>query len=130
MKSTLKKAALVGGGAYVGYKLGKMRSKFSLKPKTPDFDFEFDDWNSWREADGFLCRKDSDCTFVDGSMECQDYELAFTPSVSPEPCPRRSQSWSVGFSLISESLVWRRYCQHSRRMRLPGKTFLIDQQKF
>lgn len=47
-----------------------------------NLDFDFDDWNEWREADGFLCRTTADCSWVDERLYCQDYEFDFNPSVS------------------------------------------------
>ena len=38
-------------------------------------DFDFDDWNDWQQADGFLCRYDSDCQWVDRRLECDDREF-------------------------------------------------------
>ena len=34
-------------------------------------DWSFNDWNSWRQADGFLCRNDNDCIWLDNNLECQ-----------------------------------------------------------
>jgi len=84
VKGKLKKAAVVGGAAYTGYKLGKLKSKFSKKAKGPKskaygVGYEFDDWNDWQEADGFLCRKTDDCTWLDDNLECQDFEVKITP---------------------------------------------------
>ena len=92
MKSRLKKAALVGGGVYAGYKLGKLSSKFSNFGKggfggggfgAGGLGYSFQDYNKWREADGFMCRSDKDCQWIDRNLECEDYEFEFTPSVSP-----------------------------------------------
>jgi len=82
VKGKLKKAAVVGGAAYTGYKLGKLKSKFSKKKKgkkSKSRGYEFDDWNDWQEADGFLCRKTDDCTWLDDNLECQDFEVKITP---------------------------------------------------
>ena len=37
--------------------------------------WEFDDWNSWRMRDGMMCRTANDCTWLDSSLLCQDYEI-------------------------------------------------------
>lgn len=79
---TLKKAAIIGAGAYVGYKLTKMTAKFAAWSLGLNNGWSFNDWNRWREADGFLCRRTEDCNWIDRRMFCQDYELNFTPSVS------------------------------------------------
>ena len=44
--------------------------------------YKWEEYNSWREKDGFLCRNSSDCNWVDPKFKCRDYELrlAVTPS--------------------------------------------------
>ena len=79
LKSKLKKAAVVGVGVYGAYKVNKLKKKFGKKRRKS---YEFDDWNDWREADGFLCRNDNDCQWIDERLSCEDYELEFTPVVS------------------------------------------------
>ena len=76
-KTKLKKAALIGVGVYAGYKVAKLEKKFSR----PGFgnSYKFNDWNDWREADGFLCRSNKDCQWIDDKLNCEDYELDFTP---------------------------------------------------
>ena len=73
----MKKAALVGVGVYAGHKVAKLEKKFSQ----PGFgnSYKFNEWNDWREADGFLCRSNKDCQWIDGKLNCEDYELDFTP---------------------------------------------------
>jgi len=101
VKKRLKQAALIGAGAYVGYKLGKLKEKFSSRKWGGGYSssssshhisissgssigrrprYEFNDWNSWREADGFLCRNNDDCRWVDQNLNCEDYELDFSPA--------------------------------------------------
>ena len=82
-KSTLKKAAVIGATAYGAYQLGKLSGRFS----SPGYGYGnrgygYQQWNSWREVDGFLCRKAEDCNGIDPRLYCQDYELKFTPQVS------------------------------------------------
>ena len=67
----LKKAALIGAGVYVGYKLTKAASKFA---NFDDPDIDFNTWNKRREADGFLCRTDNHCNWLDENLECQQVE--------------------------------------------------------
>merc|ERR1711971_1035332 len=67
----LKKAALIGVGVYAGYKLTKAAAKFA---NFDDPDIDFDTWNRWREADGFLCRTDNHCNWLDENLECQQVE--------------------------------------------------------
>merc|ERR1711971_746226 len=70
--STLKKAAVIGAGAYYGYKLTKTAAKFSsFVWGYNSQDWSFNDWNSWRQADGFLCRNDNDCNWLNNNLECQ-----------------------------------------------------------
>ena len=82
-KSNLKKAAVIGATAYGAYQLGKLSGRFS----SPGYGYGnrgygYQQWNSWREVDGFLCRKTEDCNWIDPRLYCQDYELKFTPQVS------------------------------------------------
>ena len=63
----LKKAtAEVNGASHTGYQLGKLKSKFGRKGKESIIrGYDFEDWNHWQETDGFLCRKNDDCTWLD-----------------------------------------------------------------
>ena len=74
------KGAAIGAGAYGVYKLGQLSTRFDGNGFGG---YGINDWNSWREADGMLCRKNSDCSWLDPHMYCQDYELDFSPNVSP-----------------------------------------------
>ena len=69
----LKKAALIGVGVYAGYKLSKATAKFANRV-FEDPDIDFDTWNRRREADGFLCRTDNHCNWLDENLECQQVE--------------------------------------------------------
>ena len=73
---TVKKVALVGAGAYVGYKLAKLGGKFGSWRHGGSWGFN--DWDDWREADGMLCRTSDDCQWVDRSMRCEDWEIRRT----------------------------------------------------
>jgi len=73
---TVKKVALVAAGAYVGYKLAKLGTKFAVWSHGGSWGF--DDWDDWREADGMLCRTSNDCRWVDRSMQCEDWEIRRT----------------------------------------------------
>ena len=74
------KGAAIGAGAYGVYKLGQLSTRFDGFGNN-GFGGGFNDWNDWREADGMLCRKNSDCNWLDRNMYCQDYELNFSPNV-------------------------------------------------
>ena len=76
----LKKAAVIGVGVYVGYQLTKLSAGYSSWDWGRQHSYTFEDWNNWREVDGFLCREKSDCSWVDPSLYCQDYDLDFSPS--------------------------------------------------
>jgi len=80
VKSTLKKAAVIGVGAYGAYKLGKLTSKYSSWSWGRQNGYSLDDWDDWREVDGLLCRNSLDCEWIDPNLYCQDYELRFTPN--------------------------------------------------
>lgn len=82
---TLKKAAVIGAVAYGGYQLGKLSGRFNNYGGGYDGGYGggygFNEWNRWREIDGFMCRNDNDCNWIDNRLYCQDYELDFRPSV-------------------------------------------------
>ena len=42
--------------------------------------WNFGDWDRWRREDGMLCRTDEDCSWLDPGLQCQGYELTWTPS--------------------------------------------------
>ena len=74
--------------AYGGYQLGKLSSRFSGYGGGYGYgghQYGFNDWNRWREIDGFMCRDSNDCNWIDRNLYCQDYELDFQPSVSFMP---------------------------------------------
>jgi len=77
---TLKKAAVIGAVAYGSYQLGKLAGGYSSWGWGRSHGYGFNDWNRWREVDGFLCRETSDCSWIDPRLYCQDYELDFQPS--------------------------------------------------
>jgi|ERR1712029_760618 len=78
----LKKAAVIGAVVYSSYQIGKLTGRYSNWGWAIKNGTTFDDWNRWREADGFLCRNDTDCDWVDKQLYCRDYKerLAFTPN--------------------------------------------------
>jgi len=77
----IAKGAVIGAGAYAGYKVAKAATKFATLPFKHSLGYAFDDWERWRNSDGFLCRNDNDC-WISPDLECQDYELDFTPSAA------------------------------------------------
>ena len=79
---TLKKAAVIGAVAYGGYQLGKLSGGYSHWGWGRSHGYGFNDYNRWREIDGFMCRNNNDCNWIDDRLYCQDYELDFRPSVS------------------------------------------------
>jgi len=82
-KSNLKKAAVIGATAYGAYQLGKLSNRFGGYGGGYGYGghrYGYNDWNRWREIDGFMCRNDNDCNWIDQRLYCQDYELKFTPS--------------------------------------------------
>ena len=84
-KSYLKKAAVIGVTAYGAYQLGKLSNRFSGYGGGYGYGghrYGYREWNNWREIDGFMCRNDKDCNWIDQRLYCQDYELKFQPSVS------------------------------------------------
>lgn len=76
VKSKLKKAAVIGAVAYGSYQLGKATARFAHWSHTG---WGFSDWDRWRQQDGHLCRNNNDCTWLDRNLQCEDYELDFSP---------------------------------------------------
>ena len=78
----MKKAAVIGVGAYAAYKVAKATKKFAKKVfEGPDLDF--DTWDRNRQADGYLCIVDSHCSWLDRNFECQTVEsFGWNPIVS------------------------------------------------
>ena len=75
---------MIGATAYGAYQLGKLSNSFGgyHGGYGGGRRWGYNDWNNWREIDGFLCRNTKDCDWVDRRLYCQDYELKFTPAVS------------------------------------------------
>ena len=74
----LSKYAVKGLGAYNANKKRKLKRKWSRSRKWSSFE----DWDEIAEVEGLLCRNDADCNWIDPNLDCQDYELDFTPNVS------------------------------------------------
>ena len=74
----LSKYAVKGLGTYNANKKRKLKRKWSRSRKWSSFE----DWDEIAEVDGLLCRNDADCNWIDPNLDCQDYELDFTPNVS------------------------------------------------
>ena len=84
--STLKKVAVVGAVAYGAYKIGQFKSRFDGHSFGNNYNpgYNFNQWESWRKADGFLCRNDNDCNWLDRNLECE---------------PVRDFGWSINVRL-------------------------------
>ena len=44
--------------------------------------YNFSDWNNWRERDGLLCRTSTDCTWLDGNLQCLKHGTLDTTNIS------------------------------------------------
>ena len=69
--------------AYGSYKIGKLSLRFSASTGNPGY--TFDKWNKWRQTDGFLCRNNNDCKWLDKNLDCLSETLSWTPNVSRLP---------------------------------------------
>ena len=38
-------------------------------------DYDFDDWDRDAQIDGWVCRKDEDCTWIDDNLGCDDRDF-------------------------------------------------------
>ena len=79
----MKKAAVIGAGAYIGYKATKAAGKLFKKAFSYNDAPDFDDWNRWRKVDGILCITDSHCNWIDSNFECQQVRT-FGWTLSPD----------------------------------------------
>jgi len=81
--------ASVGNGAYNTAQVTKATAKFLHWTRIRNVTWQFDDWNSWRERDGMLCRKSSDCWWLDGDLRCGELTIGEN---------KPNQSWFGGDS--------------------------------
>merc|ERR1712127_115613 len=77
LKKKLVAGAVIGAGAYVGYKATKAAAKFAAFGLAGRPNYNYGQWDSWRREQGMLCRTTADC-WLDKQLECQDYELDFS----------------------------------------------------
>jgi len=68
----LKKVAVVGAVGYTAYKIGQLSNRFNGHSFGDNYNpgYNFNQWKTWRKADGFLCRNDNDCNWLDRNLEC------------------------------------------------------------
>ena len=71
--STLKKVAVVGAVGYGAYKIGQLSNRFDGHSFGNNYNpgYNFNQWENWRAADGFLCRNSNDCNWLDRNLECE-----------------------------------------------------------
>ena len=50
----------------------KIRKNFNQGLYYGDDDYDFDDWNRDAKVDGWICRNDLDCTWIDRNLGCDD----------------------------------------------------------
>lgn len=81
--------------------LGKLSSRFGHHGYG-GYGYRFNDWNRWREIDGFLCRDSNDCNWIDSRLYCQDYELDFEPSVS---CWKRERRLKLEVDIAGLAII-------------------------
>ena len=48
----------------------QIKKKFK---KSTKFNYDFDDWDRDAQLDGWACRNDQDCTWIDERLGCNDY---------------------------------------------------------
>ena len=59
----------------IHFKIGK---KFREGLKFGDSDFVFDDWDREARVDGWICRNDQDCNWIDDHLGCDDRGFSST----------------------------------------------------
>ena len=86
----MKKVAVVGAVGYTAYKIGQLSNRFNGHSFGDNYNpgYNFNQWKTWRKADGFLCRNDNDCNWLDRNLECdrvQDFGWTINVSTSLKP---------------------------------------------
>jgi len=72
-----KKVVAFAAGAYIGGKVAKkIGKKFNKGLKFGDDDFDFDDWDREARVDGWICRNDQDCSWIDDHLACDDRDFS------------------------------------------------------
>jgi len=74
--SNWKKAATFGAGAYVGYKVSSMLGGAYRPIYYGGHYYNYNNWNSYARVDGWVCRDDRDCTWIDPYLGCDDREFS------------------------------------------------------
>ena len=57
----------------IHFKIGK---KFNKGLNFGDNDFDFDDWDREARVDGWICRNDQDCNWIDDHLACDDRDFS------------------------------------------------------
>lgn len=82
-----KKALAFGAGAYIGAKVLKKIGK-AFKPKIFHFggrDYDYNQWYGYSRIDGWVCRNDRDCEWIDQNLGCDDREFSINLINAPWP---------------------------------------------
>ena len=69
---TLNKVSAITNTVFVGHQLRKAKTRFA---NWSHAGWRFNDWNRWRMEDGFLCRDDQDCMWLDNGLRCNDHKI-------------------------------------------------------
>ena len=73
----IKKAVAFGAGAYIGAKVAKKLTKGFAKIAKGVFlfggvNYNLAQWRQFSDVDGWLCRNDKDCNWIDPHLGCDD----------------------------------------------------------
>jgi hypothetical protein len=72
---TLYKNEVNGLVAYTSKQIDELSNKFSSFSWTQsEPGYSFNNWKTWSESDGFLCKDDTDCKWLDSNMKCQGWK--------------------------------------------------------
>ena len=72
---TLYKNEVNGLVAYTSKQIEELSNKFfSFSWTQNEPGYSFNNWKTWRESDGFLCKDDTDCKWLDSNMKCQGWK--------------------------------------------------------
>jgi len=60
----------------LNFAIQKKKAEKKYKNQEQKFGGTFNQWDSWRQADGYLCRNDTDCSWMDEDLRCESYDVS------------------------------------------------------
>ena len=71
----LYKHEVIGLAAYSSKQIEELSDRFASNGWVQNEPgYSFNNWKTCRESDGFLCKDDTDCKWLDSNMKCQGWK--------------------------------------------------------